>query len=163
MPVELPARVHATTLALAGKAAMIRGPSGSGKSDLALRCLTMQPSALVRDAAELVSDDYTEIFDRDGALWARAPEAIANLLEVRGLGLIEVNALHEAEVCLVADLVSPDQVERLPDTARFTQIAGFRVPSIALCAPEASAAAKLLVAIDHIARLGKLPAVRDDL
>ena len=57
--------VHGTTVEIAGQAVLIRGPSGSGKSDLALR--------LIDGGAQLVADDQTELSPRDGRLVASAP------------------------------------------------------------------------------------------
>ncbi len=157
MPVDLPVRIHATTIALGNQAALIRGPSGAGKSDLALRCLTTSPSALISAHVRLVSDDYTEIFERESELWTRAPEAISNLLEVRGLGLIKVEALREAKLSLVVDLADADQIARLPDPPLAFELSGLKIPAILLCAHEASAPAKLLMALDYVSRTGNLP------
>src|SRR5689334_23520913 len=54
---EASENVHATAIALGGNAALIRGAPGSGKSDLALRCLAIAPTALVPCPASLVADD----------------------------------------------------------------------------------------------------------
>jgi len=64
-------RVHATSVAKGGKAVLLRGKPGSGKSDLALR--------LIDDGWDLVADDYTELEDDDGVLRAQAPAAIQGL------------------------------------------------------------------------------------
>lgn len=140
-------RVHATAIALAGKAALIRGPSGSGKSDLALRCLTAGPSGLVPFEARLVADDYVEIERRGERLFAHAPPAIRGRLEVRGIGIITLETLDEAEIRLVADLVDGALVSRLPDPVPTTEIAGVGLPVLRLAAFDVSAPAKLLLAL----------------
>ena len=158
MPVELPVRVHATSIAIADCAAIIRGASGAGKSDLALRCLMMTPNGMIAEPARLVADDYTEIFDRNGTLFARAPEQIANLLEVRGLGIMDVDSVGEAEVVLIVDLVSASEISRFPDPAPQVLLAeDVRFPVLRLCPSESSAPAKLLLALDYIRRNGRLP------
>ncbi|MCH9807642.1 MAG: HPr kinase/phosphatase C-terminal domain-containing protein [Alphaproteobacteria bacterium] len=157
MAVDLPVRIHATTVALNGMAALIRGPSGAGKSDLALRCLAASPNGLIESPLKLVSDDYTEVFERAGRLWTRPPETIANLLEIRGLGPVRIEALAEARLGLVVDLVDADQIARFPDPPRNAEIAGRSLPSIVLCATQASATAKLMVALEHVQRCGQLP------
>jgi len=124
--------VHATCVAIDGRGVLIAGRPGSGKSDLALR--------LIDRGAALVSDDYTELDLVDGRLVARAPARIAGRMEIRGVGLVEIEAAPEAPVCLFADLDSIP--ERLPEPAT-RRIAGQEVPAIALAALEPSAPLKL--------------------
>lgn len=157
MPVELPVRVHATSIAMAGKAAVIRGESGSGKSDLALRCLMAAPGPLVPEKAQLVADDYTEVFKRGGVLFARAPEPIAHLLEVRGVGIVKIEAVPEAEVVLVVDLAPASTIARLPEPSTKAELMGIELPAITLAASEPSAHAKLLLALEWVCRHGRLP------
>ena len=72
--------LHASCVAKDGRAILISGRSGSGKSDLALR--------LIDRGADLVSDDYTIVRRVGGKLVATAPENIRNKLEIRGLGIL---------------------------------------------------------------------------
>ena len=130
--------VHATAVAIAGRAVLLRGPSGSGKSDLALR--------LIDAGARLVADDRTELHRRGAQLVSRAPATIAGLIEVRGVGLLRLPALDEAPVAMIVDLVPPDRVERLPDRRTETFL-GVAVPLIALAPFEPSAPAKLRLAL----------------
>lgn len=143
----MPELVHATAVALGGRAALIRGPSGSGKSDLALRCLAMAPSALVPLQAQLVSDDYVALARVGPRLLARAPDSIRGNIEVRGAGILRLDSIAEAEVTLVAELVAADQVSRLPDPAPATDLLGITLPVLALAGFEASAPVKLLLAL----------------
>jgi len=129
--------VHGTTVAIAGKGVLIRGPSGSGKSDLALR--------LIDGGAELVADDQTALAVGAGHLVASAPDAIAGLIEVRGLGLVRLPHQPAAPLALVVELVTAERIERLPEEMR-TAFLGVDVPTIQLCAFEASAAAKVRLA-----------------
>ena len=76
----------------------------------------------------------------------RAPAAIADLIEVRGVGILRVNAVAEAPLALLVDLVPSAEVERLPES-RFEKVLGLAIPLIALAAFEASAAAKLRLAL----------------
>src|SRR5690242_15333380 len=98
--------VHATAVAIDGRAVLLGGPSGSGKSDLALR--------LIDAGARLVADDQSELSRRGDVLVVRAPATIFGLIEARGLGILRLDALGEASVALIAELVPADRIERMP-------------------------------------------------
>jgi serine kinase of HPr protein (carbohydrate metabolism regulator) len=125
--------IHATCVAIGGRAILLRGRSGSGKSDLALR--------LIDRGARLVSDDYTILVERSGRILAAAPATIAGMLEVRGIGIVAIEPVADVPVCLVADL--DEASERLPEAAKEVTLLGTFVPAIALAALEASAPVKL--------------------
>jgi HPr kinase/phosphorylase len=135
-------RVHATAVAIATaqgvRAVLLRGRSGSGKSDLALR--------LIDAGAHLVTDDQSVLSRRGDAIVVAAPARISGLMEVRGIGIMRVAALAEAPVVLIADLVPPEQIDRLPERRRET-ILGLSLPVIAVAPFEASAPAKLRLAL----------------
>jgi serine kinase of HPr protein (carbohydrate metabolism regulator) len=139
--------VHGSAIALAGRAALIRGPSGSGKSDLALRCLMQPPTGLVAHSAQLVSDDQVLIERHDQQLLVRAPSAIRGLLEVRGVGVMRIPAIDSAQLSLVVDLVAADKVERIPESGRTVVLAGVPVAHLELAPFENSAPLKLLLAL----------------
>ncbi len=129
---EPDALVHASCVAIGGRAVLLAGRPGAGKSDLALR--------LVDRGALLVSDDYTELRMAEGRLLARAPATIAGKIELRGVGIVELPAAADLPVCLHADL---DRIpERLPEAAT-VRLAGVEIPSVALAALEPSAPLKL--------------------
>ena len=101
-------RIYGTCVALSGLGVLLRGPSGSGKSDLALR--------LIDGGAKLVADDHVELsLDAAGRVMARVPKTLAGLLEVRGIGILRMDSIRTAPVGLVVDLTPDDQVERLPE------------------------------------------------
>ena len=131
-------RVHATSVAIGGDGILLRGPSGSGKSDLALR--------LIDDGARLVADDQTELERVGAVLEMRAPATIAGRLEVRGLGILRVPSVAAAPLRLVVDLVAPEAVERLPEP-EFCTLLGISLPLLRLAPFAASAAAKLRLAL----------------
>ena len=134
--------LHATAVAVEGRAVLLRGPSGSGKSDLALR--------LIDAGARLVADDQSEVSRRGDVLMVRAPATIAGLFEVRGLGILRLDALAEAPVGLIADLAAADRIERVP-RRRSCAILGIAVPLVEIAPFEASAAAKLRLALRALA------------
>jgi HPr kinase/phosphorylase len=137
--------VHATTVAIDGRAVLLRGPSGSGKSDLALR--------LIDAGARLVADDQSELSREGDAILVRAPTAITGLIEARGVGILQLDPLTVARLALVVDLVAPERIERLPEAAS-AAILGIAVPLIALAPFEASALAKLRLALAGLANSG---------
>lgn len=134
--------VHASCVAIEGRAVLIGGASGRGKSDLAMR--------LVDRGAALVSDDYTLVADEDGRAMAAAPETIAGKLELRGVGIVSIEFASDVPVCLYVDL--DRDPERLPEPQRRT-VAGVELPAIALAGLEASAPLKVEAAL----RLHGLP------
>ncbi|NWG47424.1 MAG: serine/threonine protein kinase [Alphaproteobacteria bacterium] len=127
-------RLHGTAIFWEGRGILLRGAPGSGKSDLALRCLD--------HGAVLVADDQVEILAREGALLARPPAALAGRLEVRGIGLCAVPHRAETGLDLLVDLVAREAVARLPEPAR-ERICGIELPLWRLAPFEASAPAKL--------------------
>ena len=141
MTITIPAApilVHATAIAIDGRAVLLRGPSGAGKSDLALR--------LIDGGARLIADDQVELRRAGEHVLITAPAEIAGLMEVRGVGILRIERLAEAALAMCVDLVPSAEVERLPEI-RCEDVLGVAVPSVPLSPFEASAAAKLRFAL----------------
>ena len=144
------ALVHATCVALRSRdriwrGVLLRGPSGAGKSDLALR--------LIEAGARLVADDQTALARRGRRLVGAAPKTIAGLLEVRGVGIVKLGRsqlMAQTPISLLVDLALPERIERLPEPAR-ESVLGVELPVLALAPFEASATAKLRLALTQIA------------
>lgn len=100
-----PLILHATTVAANGRAALIRGTSGSGKSGLAL--------ALIGLGAGLVADDRTRLRRTGDQVIADAPEAIRGRIEARGVGIMGCPAAGPVPLALIVDMDRPEP-ERLP-------------------------------------------------
>lgn len=140
--------IHATCVAVDGHGVLLLGPSGAGKSDLALRLV----GGALRDrgravAATLVADDQVLVDVREGRLFGSPPAVIAGRLEVRGLGVVEMDHAGEAEICMVAELVAPAAIERMPQPLPPHVLLGVALPSIRLAPFETSAPQKLLLAV----------------
>ena len=132
--------LHASTVALNGRAVLICGPSGAGKSDLALR--------LIDRGFTLVSDDQT-IVRKDGTqVLASAPPTIHGKLEVRGVGIVEMDSVADVPVALVVELTT--DIERLPDDSRERLVLDVGIPLISIDALTASAPSKVAVALDRL-------------
>ena len=144
--------LHATAIAVAGRGVLIRGPSGSGKSDLALRCLAVPAGPFAAAAALLVADDQVEVAAHGGRVRITAPAVLRGLIEVRGIGIVEVACAPDAELALVADIVPPGEVERMPAAGLTATICGIAVPYMRVDAHEASAPIKLLLALAEAGR-----------
>ncbi|MEB8387946.1 HPr kinase/phosphatase C-terminal domain-containing protein [Rhodobacteraceae bacterium KMM 6894] len=103
-----PLTLHATCVAVEGRAALIRGASGSGKSGLALQLMAL--------GAGLVADDRTVLWRDGDLLIADAPGPIRGQIEARGIGILNAPAMGPAQVVLLVDL-DEDPGVRLPDPA----------------------------------------------
>ncbi|HUD53435.1 HPr kinase/phosphatase C-terminal domain-containing protein [Parvibaculum sp.] len=140
--------VHGTCVLIGPSAVLLRGPSGSGKSDLAFRLIRSEgPSAM------LVADDQVVLEAEEGRLLASSPPALAGLLEVRGLGLIPLPFAPRAEVVLVIDLVAQGAVPRLPEP-RFVTIESIELPLLDLHAFDLTAMERVRLAVETIPAKG---------
>jgi len=127
--------VHASAVLVGARAVLIRGPSASGKSRLALDLIeTGRAGAL--PFTRLVADDRAYLEPAGGRLLARPAKALAGLIEVRGVGLLRMVHEPSAVVGLVVDLAAAD-ASRLPDAAQRTaEIEGILLPRLAVASGE---------------------------
>ena len=133
-------QIHATCVEMDGKGVLLMGPPGSGKSDLALR--------LIDGGARLVADDRTDLVLDDDKLTARAPKELTGKIEVRGIGIVTLDAVRDIPVALAVELAPAEDLERIPDPASF-EVLGVRIPRVRLDPFQASATAKVRVALKH--------------
>ena len=113
--------VHATAVAL-GRAAepfggrgdvgvLIMGESGAGKSDVALRLIAM--------GAQLLSDDQTALYAHEGQIYAEAPPSLSGLMEVRGVGIVNLAPAPPAPLVLAVHCELASDIPRMPDHANY--------------------------------------------
>ncbi len=134
--------IHASCVRVGEHGVLIRGPSGAGKSLLALRLMLDPPRILPH--AEFVADDRVLLEAAQGTLTARAPDALAGIIEVRHLGLRRVPHLFSVKVNIVVDL-SAAVASRLPALEETSvTLDGITVSRIAV--PPGADAALLLAA-----------------
>ncbi len=131
--------IHASSVAIDGRAVIISGPSGAGKSDLTLR--------LIDRGFSLVSDDQTIVRRDSHQSTASSPPSIAGKLEVRGIGIVELETATDVPVALAIELTA--DIQRMPDDNRERAIFGVPVPLISIDATTASAVAKVVLALER--------------
>jgi len=136
-------RLHASCVSIDGRGVLLVGPSGVGKSDVALR--------LIDAGAELVSDDQTELrLVEGGAIVAAPPAPLAGLIEVRGVGLLRLPSWSEATVSLYVDLLPLGAaVERLPEKAYY-DLMGQKIKMIRCFGFAASTPAVIRASLDGL-------------
>ncbi|MEG9862111.1 MAG: HPr kinase/phosphatase C-terminal domain-containing protein [Parvularculales bacterium] len=139
--------IHATCVAVGGWGILLTGPSGSGKSDLALR-LIQAPDGKAR----LVGDDRIALRQVENQLVARPAPVLAGRMEVRGVGIIRFDYVPEVVVRLVVALTPREEVPRLPEEECHRIFFGMRVPLMKISPFESSALYKLHLALNEVCR-----------
>ncbi len=125
--------IHASAVLVGARAVLIQGPSGSGKSRLALALLHAAAGGLI-PFARLVADDRAHVAAVHERLLVRPAKALAGLIEVRGLGIQRMPYEPLAVVGLVVELGQAN-AERLPEAAaKRAEIAGIALPRLAVAA-----------------------------
>ncbi|WP_245723303.1 HPr kinase/phosphorylase [Lutimaribacter saemankumensis] len=110
---QMPVRVHASTVALDGRAVLITGRAGSGKSALALELMAL--------GAALVADDITCLWRHGDHIFADVPDTIRNRIEARGVGILNAASCGPAPLALWVDLDAQES-ERLPPNRKWTAL-----------------------------------------
>lgn len=136
--------VHASSVAIGGRGVLIGGRPGMGKSDLAFR--------LIDRGALLISDDYTIVRRVKGVALAAAPATIIGKIELRGVGIVELETAQEVPVALIVDL--DERPERQPEPGETRLVAGVAIPVLRLAGLEASAPLKVEAALKLFGRAG---------
>ncbi len=138
--------VHASCVAFGRRGVLIRGPSGSGKSQLLLRLIDAEGFGLGIKSmrATLVADDQVAISFENGKILATAPPTLSGKLEIRGQGIVELAYLAKVNLIGVVDLVQSAAIERMPaEHDMKTNIEGVSLPRLTLDAMAPAAPAQL--------------------
>ncbi len=125
--------IHASAVLVGARAVLIRGPSGSGKSRLAMRLIQAADQGLLR-FARLVADDRCHLEVAHGRLLVRPAEALKGMIEVHGLGL---RGLPYEPVALVSTVIDVGLISthRLPlGSEEWADLEGLRLPRLAVAA-----------------------------
>jgi serine kinase of HPr protein (carbohydrate metabolism regulator) len=130
--------LHASCVDLLGIGVALLGPPGAGKSDLALR--------LIDGGARLVSDDRLVVERHGDVLIGRAVDAIAGLIEVRGLGIMRIDHCASTRLGLVVALAGAAPLPRLPERSTY-ELLGVALPFLELDPRTPSACAKVRLAL----------------
>ena len=150
---------HGNCLDLDGFGVLIFGPPGAGKSDLSLRLI----NSPVAPQFKLVADDRVSVRLQEGTLIAMAPEKIAGLFEIRGVGIVEIDYVKQTLPGLVIELTARDEVTRLPDFPhQKREIGGMMLPELRLSAGDISTPDKIRAAIEILkGKVSLVSGVRD--
>jgi HPr kinase/phosphorylase len=132
---------YATAVTYCGFGILIRGPSGSGKSDLALR--------LIDDGAGLVADDQVVIKAVGQELYLSPPDSLSGLIEVRGVGVIKIEYVSDIRLCLIVELDPRNEIQRIPKIKE-ELIKKIPVPVINMYAFESSVLAKIKIILGYL-------------
>ncbi len=135
--------IHATLISFQNKGILLRGKSGSGKSDLALRFI-MAHNAI------LVADDRVNLSVQNNVLFGSVPTEIQGKLEIRGVGIAHFPFLAHTEICLCVDLIDNlSDIDRLPNPEKIN-LQGVSIDRLVVYPFESSATYKIIAKISGI-------------
>lgn len=137
---------HASAVLLPAGGVLLLGPSGSGKSGLAAQLIQ-------NNDAKLIADDRVALKRHATKLIARPPSSLTGKLELRGLGIVAMPHIDEAEIVLAVDLVARGDVPRVAAENHFAHD-GVAVPKLALCAFDIATPAAITHALAHLPTIG---------
>lgn len=141
---------HGSVAQYKGFGILCLGTPGSGKSDLMLRLMN-RGGMLVADDQVIFTSKTTKEIDKGYSeqLFAQSPAEIQGKLEVRGLGILTFPYLPEALVSVVLNLVTREQVERLP-LPKTKEILNISIPCFEFCPFDSSWEEKLTVILNKL-------------
>jgi HPr kinase/phosphorylase len=139
-------QIHGNCVALNGKCVLIRGKSGSGKSDLTLQLIDSAGFGIGDQPihGRLVADDQVILTRVDDYIVANPPKTLAGKLEIRGQGIVALPWVANLQLALVVDLTAQSEIPRMPEAEDLSvEVLGLRFPRFYLDASQASAVARI--------------------
>lgn len=132
--------IHATLIAHQGIGMLISGPSGTGKTRLALEAMQL--------GAKFIADDQVALTMNTGMLMGGPVPGFKGIIEVRGMGLVQLpdTATQQVIHCLI-ELTPIEQIERLPTTKETRDLLGVAVPLVRMAPPPHTSGGVLLSAV----------------
>ena len=144
-------RLHASCASVDGCGVLLLGPPGTGKSSLVLRLID-QPGTGIGGKlrmARLVADDQVVIRRSGNQLTASAPPVLAGKLEIRGLGIVDIDFCPSVNLVLVVKLMSADDIDRMPEPdACRTDLLGVELSLLHVDGNDPAGPARIRAAID---------------
>ncbi len=139
---------HGTFVEVGELGVLILGTPGSGKSSLALALIDSGGRGIgkIDLTATLIADDQVCLWydNATAQVFGRPPESIAGLMEIRGLGIVQVEHLSRCPVRLVVQLKQEEKIARLPDFPdTCIDILGQAIPVIEVSIHNTNAAARV--------------------
>lgn len=129
--------IHATAVLTGNKAVLIRGPSGSGKSQLAWQLIQAADRGGLR-FARLIGDDRVHVEAHSGRLLVRPAPTLAGMIEIRGLGIRRLDHEPVAAVGLVVDLAAEDATRHPGPEAALAVIEGVSLARLGVAAGQSA-------------------------
>lgn len=135
--------IHATAIAVKGQGILLTGPSGCGKSDLAIR--------LIDRGAKLISDDQVAMNLSKSTIALSPPQSIAGKMEIRALGIFELEYIADVSLKLVVELGA--ETERFPMDRQTLSIMNVKVPLLKIDALHQSAPIKVELFLQRLLQM----------
>jgi HPr kinase/phosphorylase len=139
-------QLHASAVAFGQAGVLIRGASGSGKSDLVLRLIDAEGFGIGAKPwrAHLIADDQVIVEKRGSKVYMKPPVILAGKLEMRGLGIVDLAWVENIALSLVVDLMPHKNIDRLPEDFDLqVEILGINIPRLMIDPAQNSACARI--------------------
>jgi serine kinase of HPr protein (carbohydrate metabolism regulator) len=141
--------IHGVAVQIGRCGILIEGPAGAGKTTLAFELV--ERMRMKGGHGAIIADDRCLLQAAGGRLIARAPEALAGLAELSGLGIIEISHARAGIIDLAVRLVPPEAAERMPQEASCTHC-GVTLPILDAAMRKAQRNARLIFAHPALAQ-----------
>ena len=132
--------LHGNCLWVNETGVLILGKAASGKTGLTLAMINS-------GRGTLVADDQVIVYRADKILMARPPEAMQGMMQIHGIGIIDLDYMAPVQLHLIIQLVPHEDVPLIAEK-REKEIEGLSLPLLRLAGHEASSADTLWLATE---------------